>query len=462
METNNKIFLPQYTLDQLSEQVCLKLSYFNNSTWEGVPELCKEIEQEPRAVDTVIMKVKRNYSSGVAQGIYKYHQVLTRIYMLLYYRHRDDKIFQSIVFPELVKNMRDYANNVLKNIIQPGINRIIELDQMVEKAKEKEKKDVQPMFVFIEHSKGMIDRLYTEYCNESLFHFMLRFIYDISNEYVISLDEATVWYHAKEVVHVLRDVNHPEMMIRRVSLGFKGCDSRSWGECAELFLLCAYAMVCSSKDNAHFLPFIKEMEKLQFQNTCYEVIKRYVGDIKARMDADQPFDGYDYIGEQPSQDTFTRADMERYVSDYKAKLESLEKDKDEEIANLRNEIEKRDKELKEMNRRIGSLKQESKYSDEEVEEMKAELEDYRQHAKGLNPRQTAILGYKLADYLKVLPTDKQKLARPLSKISGWGKRSLEQKICGYFSEEEELEIANIFGEEFPEISKIISKKWRST
>lgn len=437
MEMNNKNFLPQYTLDQFSEQVCSKLSYFNNSNWEGLPELCKEIEQEPRAVDTVIMKTKRNYSGGVAQGIYRYHQVLTRVYMLLYYRHRDDKIFQSIVFPELVKNMKDYAGDTLKNVIQPGINRILELDQMVEKNKEKEKKDAQPMFVFMQHSKGMTDQLYTEYCDESLFKFMLPFIFEITNEYTISLDEATVWCNAKDVVHALRNVKHPEMMIRRAVIGFRGCDSYSDNESAQLFLLCAYAMVYSSKDSVHFKPFINEMGKIQFQDTPWEVIKRYVGNIKARLDADQPFDGYDYIGEQPRQDTFTRADMERYLSDYKVKLEAVKKD-----------MAEKDKEIEELNRRIGSLKQESKYSDEEVEEMKAELEDFRQHTKGLNPRQTAILGYKLADHLKALPTDKQKLALPLSKISGWGKRSLEQKICGYFNEEEEMEIANIFGEEF--------------
>ncbi|MBO4673554.1 MAG: hypothetical protein J5616_04320 [Bacteroidaceae bacterium] len=453
METNNNQFLPQYTLDQLSERVCARLSYFGNyKTWERIPELCMRIEAEPRAVDSVIIETKSTYSSSVAQNIYKYHLILTRVYMLLYYRHRDDRVYQAVVFPELTKNMNGYAGETLKAIIHPEIDRIIELDQLVSKAKADEKKNVKPVFAYVSHSRPEMDRLYIEYSEERLFHEMVPVIRELSTTYSTHLDEANVWYNAKQIVHTLKDINHPEYFIERAATSLVQGQLYEGYKGSQIILLCVYMMVRSAKDNPHFAKFVNAMEELEYDGgTDLGVIQTNIGLIKNEIDNHNPFDGYDYIGEQPRQDTFTRADMERYVSDYKAKLEAIKTD-----------MAQKDKEIEELNRRIGSLKQESKYSDEDVEEMKSELEDFRQHTKGLNPRQTAILGYKLADHLKALPTDKQKLALPLSKISGWGKRSLEQKICGYFNEEEEMEIANIFGEEFPEIAKIISKKWRST
>ncbi|MBR0046529.1 MAG: hypothetical protein IJP75_06555 [Bacteroidaceae bacterium] len=99
---------------------------------------------------------------------------------------------------------------------------------------------------------------------------------------------------------------------------------------------------------------------------------------------------------------------------------------------------------------------------EELREENARLNDYKEKVKGLTARQTAILGYKLAERLGALPSNKKQLAIPLSKISGYGKRSLEQKVCTYFEEEEELELAGIFGDDFPTIARMITPKWQGT
>ena len=139
--------LPKYTFDQLSERVCNRLDLFNGfglktaNMWEGIPELCERIDAEPRTVDSVIPEVKIKYPQ--AKGLTReYNTVLTRVYVLLYYRYCDDSLFQDNVFPRLIEAMGVYAkDNPLKTIIQPKIKEIIELDKLVEKAREEKMKE---------------------------------------------------------------------------------------------------------------------------------------------------------------------------------------------------------------------------------------------------------------------------------------------------------------------------------
>ena len=82
MDMNNKQFLPQYTLDQLLQRVCSRLPYYGQyNMWKDAPELCMRIESEPRAVDSVILMSKNKYDSSVTQRIYKYHLMLTYVYI---------------------------------------------------------------------------------------------------------------------------------------------------------------------------------------------------------------------------------------------------------------------------------------------------------------------------------------------------------------------------------------------
>ena len=102
---------------------------------------------------------------------------------------------------------------------------------------------------------------------------------------------------------------------------------------------------------------------------------------------------------------------------------------------------------------------------EEAERLKEELaafKDRQQNRAGINRLQTAHLGIKLADRLGIKYTNKKELAPMLSKLFGWGQRSLEQQMSVYLSDEEELELANIFGELSPELAKKICNKWEGT
>jgi len=339
---NKSNFLPDYTLAQLSERVCRRLLHLqghsSDTMWDGITELCMKIESEPRAVDSVIAEAKKKNGS-LGSGYYYYHHILVRVYILLYYRHAKDSIFQTIVFPELVWNMGAYGgDNVLKNIIKPTIDKIIEQDELLEKARAEEKKEVKAVFGYISLMSSERDCLNDEYCDEQLYLKMAGIIKGIAKNYNTNLDEAEVWYNAKLVLHALRDLRHPESFIERAVIRLQDSPKRTNGNpappirnianIAQVIMICVYAMIRSAKDNTHFTKFISAMEKKANRDNTDMDVLREITPIKNYLDKEQPFDDYDYIGDSPNQtEVFTRADFDRALADYKAQIQELEKEK---------------------------------------------------------------------------------------------------------------------------------------
>lgn len=99
--------------------------------------------------------------------------------------------------------------------------------------------------------------------------------------------------------------------------------------------------------------------------------------------------------------------------------------------------------------------------DKLADELKAYMER-NQNRRGINRLKTAHLGIKLAPKLGIEFTNKKDLAPMLSKLFGWGQNSLEKQMSKFFSKEEELELANIFGELSPELAKYICADWEGT
>lgn len=98
------------------------------------------------------------------------------------------------------------------------------------------------------------------------------------------------------------------------------------------------------------------------------------------------------------------------------------------------------------------------------QELQDELNAYmerNQNRRGINRLKTAHLGIKLAPKLGIYVTNKKDLAPMLSKLFGWGQNSLEKQMSIYLTEEEELELADIFGELSPELAKEICSKWQA-
>lgn len=137
------------------------------------------------------------------------------------------------------------------------------------------------------------------------------------------------------------------------------------------------------------------------------------------------------------------------------------------LSEKKEEIEAENKELK---KQLEQLQSKKSYVDSvklsaEVERLKDELHAYKERSQnraGINRKLTAHLGIILAPKLNIYYKNKKELAPVLSQLFGWGERSLEQQLCTYLSRDEELELANIFGQISPDLAKEICKEWQGT
>ena len=125
--------------------------------WEGILDLCAEIEKEPRAVYSVIQIVKEQYKDKMSEGsstVRTYRTVFTRIYIILYYRHAEEtgSIFETVVYPPLADNMGIYAGETLSSFIRPEIEHILKDDKDVEQKWKEKQKEVELVFANADYS----------------------------------------------------------------------------------------------------------------------------------------------------------------------------------------------------------------------------------------------------------------------------------------------------------------------
>jgi hypothetical protein len=137
MENNNNEYLPEYILNGLTLRVIGKLDRFYancmpNSN-DNVIKACKMIEQNVQQVYSVIADTKRSMMQNYGNGFKCWH-FLTSVYVLLYYRHRDDEAYQLIVFPQLKMEMGIYA---AKTIIKQEVDKMLEEDACLRSVQEK-------------------------------------------------------------------------------------------------------------------------------------------------------------------------------------------------------------------------------------------------------------------------------------------------------------------------------------
>ena len=105
-------------------------------------------------------------------------------------------------------------------------------------------------------------------------------------------------------------------------------------------------------------------------------------------------------------------------------------------------------ELDEARRTIKELQEEADHWKDEL----AAYKERNQNRGGINRLQTAYFGLIVAPMLGINVTNKKELAPMLSKLFGWGQRSMEQHLCKYVSKEDEMEVAKIFGDLSPELA----------
>lgn len=382
---SNTPIISQTKLDMLLERVCRPIDYLsimiNSATplWDGPIMMCQQIESDQFAVDSVALEAKRyNSLFNGASKTRHYHAILCRVYIILYYLHRDEILYKEIVFPRLLENMGLYKSNHL-NRINEQIDKIRAQEELMEKVRAEKKKEVKPLFAYVPHNGNEQDNMFIEYNEEQLFRSMSGVIKHLSNLYDTNQDEANVWFNAKRVVHTLRDVNHPELLIGRAAIALVAGQLYNGYEGSQIILLCAYMMIRASENNAHFDLFIKKMESLSDDNvdTDLTVIERSIKYIKKLID-EQTFDGYDYIGEQTSKgDIFTSSDLERMQKQIQSKEDEKRLLLIDKIEDLQKQISEKDAQLRDAENTCAQLESQlgAKGGDDMQEMWKMEKED---------------------------------------------------------------------------------------
>lgn len=346
---SNLPIISQTMLDVLLERVCIPINYLstkidsNTPLWDEPVMMCQQIEKNRFAVESVIQNAKkRNGVFHATNTIRYYHAILCRVYIILYYLHPNDETYQTIVFPSLKKNMGIYNENYLTKI-NKEIDLIHEQEELIKKVQAEKKKDVKPVFAYVSHSGHEQDHLAIEYNEEQLFRNMSGVIRNLADKYNTRQDEANVWYNAKQVVHTLRDINRPELLINRAASALVYGQLNNGYNGSQIVLICAYVMIRSSKNNDHFSAFIQEMESLADADTDLHVIKNSIRAIGNWITKSLPFENSEYIGEETTKaENYTIADIERITRQFEEDKAVMKRENAEvmkENEQLKNQIE---------------------------------------------------------------------------------------------------------------------------
>ena len=147
MENTLNEYLPEYILDGLTLRLIDKLgNFYPDCTPKNNPDVikaCRSIEQNVQQVYSVIANAKRSMNTNPGGYGYRYRHFLTSVYILLYYRHRDDEPYIMVVFPQLKSEMGDFA---AKTIIKEVVGKMLEEDaklRSLEENKNAEDEDIR-------------------------------------------------------------------------------------------------------------------------------------------------------------------------------------------------------------------------------------------------------------------------------------------------------------------------------
>ena len=352
---NKEAFLTKDVLGSLCLRVAKKLPCIEsldvNEIWNKPIELCQRIEDNIREVDNVILEARKDsaYFRNSVANPYNYQILLTRVYILMYYRRCDDELYKAMVFPVLQNNMGIYNNKYLSSI-QDNIKSIKELDKLIEQSKQAKKNNSSSKYSFIIVKGGEADEYFSEFNNELLFRNLASFLEGIKEQYFPRIDVASIWLTAKDVVRKLYNETAPENFIDRIYRILHmsaGTGSVEYGA-AEAVLLCSYTMMRTVKLSDHFNNAIQYIEAIPHQHGDYDLLYDNILSVKRYMDDGTiSYDDYDYTaGIEESKETITKDDVEIIVRNYTAQIakmdqqlkekEQLLKEKDLEIDSYKN------------------------------------------------------------------------------------------------------------------------------
>lgn len=133
IEKEEDNYIPEYTLDRIEEEVCKKMpAIMQYASWDDVIPACIMIEHEPLGIYGCLNNTVNEATKNVIlSGQYIRAAIKFRIYMLLYYMHRDSELYKISVFPILIAKMKEEKFDYGIEWINRRIDRIIELEWKV-------------------------------------------------------------------------------------------------------------------------------------------------------------------------------------------------------------------------------------------------------------------------------------------------------------------------------------------
>lgn len=421
--TNISNYLPQYALNQLADRVAMKVDYISwlynaDKVWDNTIELCQRIEKEPRDVSTVIIELKKENGTAVSgTNIRWYHVRLTLIYILLYYRHNDIDAYKKKVFPQLVKNMGAYADDkILKTKIQQEIANIKEEDKLLEQESTK-LHSIPTVPSASDISEGR--KKFIQAINAGLVEINTVNWADAT----IGFDRAVM----KELFWGVEDDELLRVIIKEIINTWNRLVKEKDSRCL------------MNAPGTPTFSMVANIDPWKFGGLTRDTINKFFDDLWVERNAKNTYATFG-LEKKPIEPA-----SKKVIATTKTEEDKTETDnKNNETEQLREELTK-------------VIAERDKLADE----LKAYMER-NQNRRGINRLKTAHLGIKLAPKLGIEFTNKKDLAPMLSKLFGWGQNSLEKQMSKFFSKEEELELANIFGELSPELAKYICADWEGT
>ena len=448
---NNQSLVPQYVLDQLSDEVCMKLNYFHRiytpaNMWEGVIDACEQIEQNPQAVNSVIVEAKRKHSTISVSGsnVAYYHMFLTRLYVLLYYRHPDDDVYKLVVFRRLEENMGIYRDkDILSAKIQVPIKIILEQKALLEKA-QKTQKFGKPKFELYEMNENEVDGFMEEYLEENLFRSMQEPLKDYWNSHFgFRPNFIEVWYNAKDVVGKLWELRYPQSYIGYVMERYDKAIGHINTEYAQAVMCCVYCMMRTVTKSDHFAKAINAVEGYADANSqIYSLLASTVKRMKNIFDTESgKFVDYDYVGENQSSDMFTKGDVERIVGQYSSQL----KDAQQTQAETQRKLEDALAEVKKH-----KAEQQAKGDDDNDDETDGKRFSCGQFVCLLYAAVLEIEGNEASP-------SKNSLKELFAKITGYSLGRIDKKLMGAFRKKKKKKVVEIIKDDLPKWANKVEK-----
>ena len=345
---SKEVFLTKDILGNLSLRVaktlpCLK-SLNDSTIWDQPIELCKRIEENEREIDNVILEVRKDnrYYQNNSGNPLVFQVLLACVYILLYYRHTDEELYKTVVFPVIQDNMGIYSEKLLSDI-QSRVKKVQEIDRLIEQNRQEKKHNSNPKYAIIRLSSGEADEYFSEFCNEILFNELSSYLEKLRSQYFPIFDVASIWLTAKDVVCKLWKENAPENFIDRLyhKLSMSGGTGYVENGAAEGVLLCTYAMMRTVTKSDHFHKAIAYIEEIPHKHNDYDLLYDEIRSLREIMDRlSSSCTDYDYTGgANQTTETFTKADIERFLSENNKKYEKLKSDTSASYNSLKEENE---------------------------------------------------------------------------------------------------------------------------